>query len=284
MEQCILPKELEKYTRNVDDRIEWDTEKFDECITDKITRKFYYIYSKKWVTMLSCVHGHTQFSNGNTDDLLLKIAADNYNLLKLQQSKLDDGMTCDFDDISGNCDAARYLIDSYFVCERCYNLIMNTHEKLVEDKSNSHYLTIYKIFNFVPDDKENVNYSGIVIKHEYYACETYIFKNYIESINIYHPKFININPDYYCYICGQPKEPEMHPYCWCSRFVSQVFTSFYFPKVYFIKWIVSTQGIDIPKDIINVILDYFNEICKIQNYTDNKALQVDDDRLIKDED
>lgn len=294
MENYILPKKLEKYTHIVDGKIEWCVEKFDNDVPlQGMSERFYHAHTNEWMTTLTIAKGRTQFSNGNTDVILLKIAANNYNLLTLQPQKLDDNksppLNCNFDAISGNCDAACYLVDLYLVCERCYNLIMSARENLIEIKPkeyNSHNLTIFKVDNFVPSDGGNVNYSGIAIRRsEDFECKIYIFKNYIESINVYHPKLININPDYSCYICAQSKELEQnHLYCWCSRFVSQIFASFYFPKASLIKWIDSFQGIYLPKDINNVILDYFTEICKIQNYTDNELLKIDEYRFIEHED
>lgn len=98
-----------------------------------------------------------------------------------------------------------------------------------------------------------------------------VFAKTIERIDDYHPKFIAINlkdgDD--CSACGDNHEDGE---CWCARYISQIFTKFYFKKYSIIQHIGLPN--DLPADISGLLLSTFMDVCWNYNYTNNTLINL----------
>lgn len=151
---------------------------------------------------------------------------------------------------------------------------MEIHQKLVKVATLHSNFKIYKLENY---EKSRCIYNGAINRRGMFST---IFKTQVESINLYHPKFLNLHP-LWCYICDDyTGDNGKNNKCPCNTLVPQIFASRYYFKANLIKYIESFQDILIPKDIVSVISYYFIEVCNNYNYTDNKMLGADESRML----
>lgn len=257
-----LPEILKKYTRIRDNIVEWDMAKMSEMVLTEITCYKCYTYTNDYVSIL--YRGYQDF---DVDSEYIRAAVEKFEELKIPLKRMACRGFCWFDSKTPS-----HSIGKFNMCDACYNAVMEIHQKLVKVATLHPNFKIYKLENY---ENSGCIYNGAINRR---GIST-IFKTQVESINLYHPKFLNLHP-LWCYICDDyTGDNGKNNKCPCNTLVPQIFASRYYFKANLIKHIESLQDILIPKDIVSVISKYFIEVCKNYNYTDNILLQVDEDRL-----
>lgn len=262
-----LPGSLKKYTRIRDNIVEWDMTKMSEMILTEITCYRYCTYTNDYVSIL--YRGWCQNFDVNTE--YIQAAIEKFEELKTSLKRMACRGFCRFGGVD-NCKTPRYSIGKFNMCVACYNAVMEIHQKLVEVTTLHFNFKVYKLENY---ENSGCIYNGAIVQEVFST----IFKTQVESINLYHPKFLNMHP-LWCYICDDYTGDNGKNKCPCNTLVPQIFVEKYLHKSNLIKYIESFQDILIPKDVISVISYYFIEVCKNYNYTDNALLQVDEDRML----
>lgn len=265
MHHHILPTELEKYVLvdEVDPNIRWDVESLDLKVFD-IPLSFYYVNAGNFMGMLT-------ISSYETNNFYRSLLDENLSVEKLGTREY----FCDLFDFCPYGDAASYrILHNYhrdYVCECCYRDFNVLRDKIVIRRIGD--LIIFS---------EDTDKCTMKIKNG--PC-VQLVSYPVDTINMYHPKLININPLWSCYVCGNGEDVgDVGDLCWCSRFVSQIFSKFYFPISNLIPFITRFEDLYLPSDIVNLIHSLFMDVCMNYNYTDNNLLFIDEKKLKKDGD